>query len=133
MQKMPLPDRLDRDLIQRLKLRAKAENISVNDVVSKAMDALERETKFGDSLPQRVTFLEHNLSSLLDLVLTFNEKLEEKFVQAGLTEKDRLRCLYKLLKIEIEEHDEAEAARLQDLLQALGAAGVTQLGGGKIG
>jgi len=121
MQKLPLPDRLDRDLIQRLKLRAKAENCSVNEVVSKAMDALEREKKFGDSLPQRVTFLEHNLSSLLDLVLTFNEKLEERFAAASQTEKDRMRGLLQLLKDKIDEHDADEADRLQGILQALDA------------
>jgi methionine-rich copper-binding protein CopC len=65
----------------------------------------------GNSILERVAFLEKNLAAVLDLVMTFSEKLEEKFSQANINEKERLKSLFKLLNIKMSEHDEAEEAR----------------------
>jgi len=123
MPKTTLPARLEPDLIARLQRVSQAKKASVNDTISCAMDALEREQKEGGSFTQRVAFLEKNLSALLDLVLTFSEKMDAKFSEASTTEKERMKSLYKLLEIKMAEHDEAEEVRFYRFL------GSSQLGG----
>lgn len=111
MTKIHLPDRINPEVVARIKYLANVFQVGTEEVISLALDALERETKAGDSLPQRVAHLEKNLAAFFDLVMTFNEKLEEKFAEANLTEKNRLKGLLKLLEIKIGEHDEAERER----------------------
>jgi hypothetical protein len=119
MPKTTLPARLEPDLIARLQRVSQAKKASVNDTISCAMDALEREQKEGGSFAQRVAFLEKNLSALLDLVLTFSEKMDAKFSEASKDERDRMKSLYKLMEIKMDEHDEAEEVRFHTVLTSV--------------
>lgn len=111
MIKKTLSARLDPDLISRLKEVSKANNASIDRTISLALDALDRERKAGYSIPDRVAMLEKNLSALLDLVMTFSEKIDQKFSEASTNERDRMKSLFKLVEIKISEHDEAEEIR----------------------
>jgi hypothetical protein len=118
MIKKTLAARLDPDLISRLKEASRSNNATIDRTISLALDALEREQKAGNSFSERVVFLEKNLTALLDLVMTFSEKLDGKFgdidgkfSQANVNEGERLKALYKLINTKMCEHDEAEEAR----------------------
>jgi hypothetical protein len=118
MEKVLFTARLDLGMIDRLRASAKARHTSFNNIISLSLDALDREQKAQNSLFERVVFLEKNLTALLDLVLTFSEKLDgkfgdldEKFSQANINERERLKSLYQLLNTKMSQHYEAVEAR----------------------
>lgn len=119
MVKKTLSARLDPDLICRLKEVSKANGTTIDRTISLALDAFEREQKAGHAISQRVDFLEKSLSAVLDLVVTFSEKMDEKFSEASTLERERLKSLYKLVEIKMSEHDEAEEVRYCRFLDAL--------------
>jgi hypothetical protein len=119
MRKMTMSARLDPDLIARLQTASKTIDASINHTISLALDALEREQKGGNSVAVRVGFLEKNLSAMLDLVTAFGEKIDEKFSQANINERERLKSLYKLLNTKMCEHDEAEEARFSKFVASI--------------
>jgi hypothetical protein len=120
--KVMLPNRLEAEVIERLHRAASARNVTINDLLALAVDALEREQSATISLQDRVALLEKNLGALCELIATFWEKIEgkfgeasvvfsEKMAEASANEKERLRSLLLLLKAELEAHDKAEEAR----------------------
>jgi hypothetical protein len=119
MIKKTLSARLDPDLISRLKEVSKANNASIDRTISLALDAFEREQKAGNSFSERVSFLEKNLSALLDLVITFSDKIDQKFGEASTKERDRMKSLFKLVEIKISEHDEAEEIRFHRFMAGI--------------
>lgn len=119
MTKIPFSVRLTPEVLCRLQELTKAQKSSHNDTISLALAALERERKTGMSLPERVDFLEKNISAFFNLVMTFTEKLEEKFDQANLYEKERLKSLYQLLNEKMAESEKAQDARFVRFLSRI--------------
>jgi hypothetical protein len=120
MDKIPFTMKLSPEIVERLRRLARDRKTCLNDTVSLALAALERERETGNSLPDRVGHLEKNISAFFNLVMTFNEKLEEKFSHADLYEKERLKSLYQLLKEHFEKSDQAQEARVSRVLDAVG-------------
>jgi hypothetical protein len=109
--KKHLPIRIEPALIARLDAVSKAIKNPVNDVISLALDALEREQNVAQTVTERLEYLENNLASLVELMTVFNEKID----QAGVSEKEHIKQLYRLLEIKMDEHDEAEIGRFKEL------------------
>jgi hypothetical protein len=107
------------EIIVRIKTLTSSYKVCTNELISLALDALERERKLGHSLPERVAFLEKNLATFHDLVMTFGEKIEEKFSEASANEIERIRSLFTLLDNKISEHDDAEALRFHQFVTSL--------------
>ena len=57
-----------------------------------------------DPLSSGWLFWEKNLSAIFDLVLPFGEKMDAKFSEASTNERERMKSLYKLLEIKMDEH-----------------------------
>jgi len=111
MKKVHFPARVAPPVVARIQALAKALDVSYSEVISLALDALEHEQKAGGTIAERMAFLEKNVAAFFNLVMTFSDKIEERFAQASVDEKERLKSLFKLLNIKLTEHDEAEEAR----------------------
>jgi ABC-type transporter Mla subunit MlaD len=83
-----LPIRLEPTLINRLKRLSKAVNAPINDTISIALDALERNRSMTEAVingvenvaltvADRVEFLEKNLAALVNLIASQNEKMDD--------------------------------------------------------
>jgi hypothetical protein len=101
--KVMLPARVEPGLIPRLNSVSAAINASISDTISFALDALERERKAGETLPERVGSVERNLLVLVDSMTAFNRKIDQQFSEASFNEKERLKSLLKLLGEKIDE------------------------------
>ena len=128
MPKKPLPARLEMDLITRLNRVANTRKISVNDVISLALDGLEGEREVAQTITDRIEFIEKNLAALADLIEVFNKNMGQLFSEvgrcfneAGALEKERLGALYRLLENRLKDHDEAESERFRILIRSEGS------------
>jgi hypothetical protein len=113
VRKINFPVRVEPELVSRLKSHSVATNLSLNDIISRALDALEREQKNSASLGGRIDCLGENLLVMVELMKKFDQKLDHQFNQASFNEKERLKSLLKLLGEQIQHHDEAERARFE--------------------
>jgi hypothetical protein len=111
LEKLHLSSRLEPGIIARLNSMSVTINASINDTISIALDALEREQNAIETVTERVESVEKNLLVLVDSMTAFNRKIDRQFTEASFNEKERLKSLLKLLGEKIEEHDEAERAR----------------------
>jgi hypothetical protein len=115
MPRKPLPARLDMELIARLNRVSNTRKISVNDVISLALDGLEGEREVAQTITDRIEFLEKNLAALVELMEIFDKKMEHLFIESGASEKERLKALYLLFKANMNDHDKAEQERFAGL------------------
>ena len=104
MAKGRLNHRLHPDLIERLRQLTASQMLSMEDLISDALDALEREVYLPETLLERVK----NLEFQFDLMMKKLELLEQKVPSA-----DTMRHLFQILEKQLVAHDEAEVARLQ--------------------
>ena len=128
MPKKPLPARLEPDLITRLNRVSTTRKISVNDVISLALDGLEGEREVAQTITDRIEFMEKNLAALAELVEVFTQNMGRHFnevgqcfSEAGAVEKERLGALYRLLEGRLKDHDEAERERFRNLILSEGS------------
>lgn len=113
--KVMLTSRLEPELVARLNDLSTASKATVADTISLALDALEREQKAADTVAERIEKLEANVAALVDLMATFNGKVDHEFLQASTNERERLKSLLTLIEKRITEHDEAEKARFEKI------------------
>jgi hypothetical protein len=111
--KINFPVRVEPELVSRLKSHSVATNLSLSDIISRALDALEREQTNSASLGGRIDCLGENLLVMVELMKIIDQKLDHQFSQASFDEKERLKSLLKLLGEQIQHHDEAERARFE--------------------
>lgn len=111
--KVMLTARLERELVERINHIARQKDVSVNDLIGHAIDLVEREEREADSLLDRVVVLEKNMLALYDLIAVFGERMDGKFSEASINEKERLEYLYRIVEQKIVEHDKAELARFE--------------------
>ncbi len=104
MAKGRLNHRLHPDLIERLTQLQASERISMDDLISDALDALEREIYLPETLLERL----ENLEFQLVLMMKKLELLEENVPSA-----DKIRYLFQVLEKQLIAHDQAEHARFQ--------------------
>lgn len=109
MAKMKLNHRLDEEVIDRLMLLQSSQKIPLSDLISNALDALERELKMPETIMERVENIEHNL---VDMMARFEEKMDG----ASVNEKERLKSLLQLLDAKLQAHDQAEQARFDRII-----------------
>ena len=110
-----LPNRLEIEVMARLKRISCTRKISVNDVISLALDGLEGEREVAQTITDRIDFLEKNLAALVELMEVFDKKVDRLFIESGVSEKERLKALYLLFKANISDHDKAEQERFAGL------------------
>lgn len=103
-----LNQRLEEEVVSRLMLLQASQKIPLSDLISNALDALERELKLPETLVERVEKIE---SALILLASLFQEKMEE----ASVNEKERLKSMLQLLDTRIQAHDQAEQARFEKI------------------
>ena len=115
MPKKPLPERVEVDVIERLKRVSNTRNLSMSEVISLALDGLEGEREVAQTITDRIEFLEENLAALVDQMIVFDKKIDRHFSEAGAGEKERLGALYRLLESRLKEHDMAEKERFENL------------------
>ena len=115
MPKKPLPERVEIDVITRLKRVSNARKISLSEVISLALDGLEGEREVAQTITDRIEFLEKNLAALVELMEIFDKKMEHLFIESGASEKERLKALYLLFKANMNDHDQAEKERFENL------------------
>lgn len=116
MARKPLSTRLEIDVISRLNRVSNTRKISINDVISLALDGLEGERVVAQAITDRIEILEQNLAALVDLVELSNNNLDRLFNEAGALEKERMGALYRLLENRLKDHDAAEKERFRNLL-----------------
>ena len=115
MPKKPLPERVEFDVITRLKRVSNTRKISLSDVISLALDGLEGEREVAQTITDRIEFLEKNLAALVEVMDVFDKKMDRLFIESGASEKERLKALYLLFKANIKDHDNAEQERFTNL------------------
>lgn len=108
MTKMKLNQRLEEAVVSRLIQLQATQKIPLSDLISNALDALERELKLPETLVERVEKIE---GALILLASLFQEKMEE----ASVNEKERLKSMLQLLDTRIQAHDQAEQARFEKI------------------
>ena len=108
MAKIKLNQRLDEDVVTRLMLLHASQKIPLSDLISNALDALERDLKLPETLAERVDSIE---SALMDLTSLLQEKMEE----ASVNEKERLKSMLQLFDARMQAHDQAEQARFEKI------------------
>ena len=106
-----LPNRLDLDVVARLKRISSIRKISVNDVISLALEGLEGEREVAQTITDRIEFLEKNLAALVDLMEVFDAKIDRHFGN----ETERMKTMYLLIKANLNDHDQAEKERFENL------------------
>ena len=111
--KVMLTARLERELVEKINRMARQKDVSVNDLIDHAIGLVERQHREADSLVDRVFVLEKNMLALYDLIAVFGERMDGKFSEASINEKERLEYLYALVEKKIVEHDKAEVGRFQ--------------------
>ncbi len=111
--KVMLTARLERELVEKINRMARQKDVSVNDLIDHAIGLAERQHREADSLVDRVFVLEKNMLALYDLIAVFGERMDGKFSEASINEKERLEYLYALVEKKIVEHDKAEVGRFQ--------------------
>lgn len=116
MARKPLSTRLEIDVISRLNRVSDTRKISINDVISLALDGLEGERVVAQAITDRIEILEQNLAALVDLVELSNNNTDRLFNEACALEKERLGALYRLLENRLKDHDAAEKERFRNLL-----------------
>lgn len=104
MAKGRLNHRLHPDLIERLAQLRASEKIPMGDLISDALDALEREIYLPETLLERV----ENLEVQLVLMMKKLELLEEKIPSA-----DKIKYFFQVLEKQLIAHDQAEIARFK--------------------
>jgi Ribbon-helix-helix protein, copG family. len=111
--KVMLTARLERELVEKINRIARQKDVSVNDLIDQAIGLVERQHREADSLVDRVFVLEKNMLALYDLIAVFGERMDGKFSEASINEKERLEYLYALVEKRIVEHDKAEVGRFE--------------------
>ena len=104
MTRRPLSNRLESDVIARLKRVSTTRKIPVNDVISLALDGLEGEREVAQTITDRIEFIENNLTALVDLIKDLIDKNDRHFIQALEDLKKGLKSLYILLEDKIDRH-----------------------------
>jgi hypothetical protein len=99
-----LPNRLEIDVMNRLKRASRIRKISVNDVISLALDGLEGEREVAQTITDRIEFMEKNLDALVGLIGDLIEKSDRHFSEADINGKEHLRSLYILLESKLREY-----------------------------
>ncbi|WP_224961068.1 hypothetical protein [Geomonas subterranea] len=104
MVKGRLNHRLHPDLIKRLRELKASQKLSMEDLISDALDALEREVYLPETLLERV----ENLEVQARLIIKKVELLDQKSMSA-----DQIKYFFQVLEKQLVDHDEAEIARLR--------------------
>ncbi|MBJ6749560.1 hypothetical protein [Geomonas anaerohicana] len=112
--KVMLTARLERELVEKINRIARQKDVSVNDLIDHAIGLVEMQNREADSLLDRVAVLEKNMLALYDLIAVFGERMDGKFSEASINEKERLEYLYAMVEKKIVEHDKAEVGRFQN-------------------
>lgn len=104
MGRIKVNERIEKDVHERL-IRCQSDlKLSLSDLISNALDALEREQKLPETICERVENIEMTLAELLT-------RFDERMDQAGINEKERLKSLLQLLESRMQAHDQAEQER----------------------
>jgi hypothetical protein len=111
MPKKPLPERVEIDVIARLKRVSDTRKISLSEVISLALDSLEGTREVAQTITDRIEFLERNLAALVDLMEVFDAKIDQHFSN----ETKRLKTMYLLIKANMNDHDQSEKERFENL------------------
>lgn len=111
MAKMKMCARLEIEIIKRLQLAGSRKKISVSDVIAGALDAWEREQDIAEQVGARLECLEKNLLALVDLMEVFDAKIDRHFGN----ETERMKTMYLLMKANLNDHDQAEKERFENL------------------
>ena len=99
-----LNHRLHPDLVERLMQLQTAQRLSMDDLISDALDALEREINLPETLLDRV----ENLEDLVHSMIKKLESLDEKVPSA-----DKIKYFFQVMEKQLVAHDEAEQARFE--------------------
>ena len=99
-----LSTRLEPELLERLRKESSFRKVPITDIISLALDVLERE----ENLAERMRNVEIKLESLFDMM---SQKLEE----ASINEKERLVSLLQLIERKLQSHDQAEQLRFDKI------------------
>lgn len=104
MAKVKQNHRLEPEIFERLKRLQESQGITFEEVISSALDALEREINLPESLLERV----ENLEDLIGLII---KKLE--ILDAKVASFEKIRSLFQIMEKQLVAHDEAELARFK--------------------
>lgn len=102
--KRKMNQRLPVEVFDRLMQLQESQKLSMGDLISDALDALEREIYLPETLLERV----ENLEVQLVLMMKKLELLEEKIPSA-----DKIRYFFQVLEKQLIAHDQAEIARFK--------------------
>ncbi len=104
MTKRRLNHRLEPDLVERMVKLQTSQNLSMNDLICNALEALEREINLPETLLDRMENLE-------DLVLSMIKKLES--LDEKVPSADKIKYFFQVMEKQLVAHDEAEQARFE--------------------
>ncbi|MBJ6749920.1 hypothetical protein [Geomonas anaerohicana] len=99
-----LNHRLHPDLVNRLEQLRDAQKLSMTDLLSNAVDALEREIYLPETLLERVEKLENLVGSIIKKL----EVLDDKIPSA-----EKIKYFFQVMEKQLVAHDEAEQARFE--------------------
>ncbi|WP_136513911.1 hypothetical protein [Geomonas edaphica] len=104
MAKSKMNQRLPAEVFERLMQLQESQKLSMGDLISSALDALEREVYLPETLLERVENLEILALSIIEKV----ELLDQKTLSA-----DKMKYFFQVLEKQLIAHDQAEHARFQ--------------------